>query len=487
MKEISSNITKSPADFASFVSRGKWQNAKHLKLINQLLIKMDSRKINRLLINMPPRHGKSEFISIYYPAWHLLKYPDKNIILTTYSNNFAQSFGRKVLELITQNSTIFKTKLKSKAKSSSNFEFENHKGGMLCIGAGSSLTGRGAHLLIIDDPVKNNTEAKSRNKRNSIWDWFVSTVLTRLEPDANAILLMTRWHSDDLSGKILERLPSKKYSNEHNQKLHLNEWVHLSLPAFALPKDPIGRCDGEPLWKNRYDVAALNNIRQNLGAYWFNALYQQNPVQHENAMFKREHFKYFSEDNEYYYLNLDNGTNKHIRKSDCLVNATMDLAISTKENSDFTVAIVFAQTLDHEILILEVIRTKITAPEQIKLIKNLSSRWALCVIGIESVQYQAAFIQLLQRDGFNVKPLKPNKDKVFRAQGMAIRLCNGSVYFRTKADWLTEFEQELLFFPESTHDDQVDAFAYIDNLIIPGKKLMPRGASPIKSKLTAGF
>jgi len=299
------------------------------------------------------------------------------------------------------------------------------------------------------------------------------------------VMLMTRWHPDDLCGRLLEkfRIITPENINFANNS---NAWMHISLPAIARDNDPLGRKLGEALWPERFDLEELLNIKSQLPAQWFQAMYQQDPVQQEDSLFKSKDFRYFTQNNDFYILGGDTNYEKTIYKDDCIVQISVDLAVKIKESSDYTVAIVFAITPDGRILILDIFRDKITGIEQIRALVSLYEKWNACTMGIESVQFQTAIIYQLQDMGYNIKELKPIRDKSVRAQGISIRLSNGRVYFRAKAKWLNEFEKELLQFPGGKHDDQVDAFAYIDKMIITNKGMLPAGKSHRKD-ITNGF
>jgi len=364
---------------------------------------------------------------------------------------------------------------------------DGHRGGMHSTGAGSSVTGRGADLLIIDDPIKNSDEAKSLVRRNNLWDWFNTTAMTRLEPNAAVVLLMTRWHRDDLCGRLLDSENYIPYSEFQSGTSSGKRWVHLPLPAIAGDNDILGRNPGEALWNERYLIEQLEDNKMQMGSYWFEAMYQQEPVREEDAMFKKEDFRYFSEQGDFYILSNDNSTRQSIYKPDCIIMASADLAVSTKETADYTAIIVFAVTPDFQILILDVYRHRVNGRAVINLFESVRQRWEPRIWGVESVHFQNVVIDQLSDRGLNVKRLSPNgKDKRTRAQGIALRLENHSVFFRAGAEWLPEFEKELLHFPGGTHDDQCDAFAYIDFLIHKRSTALPTGISNRKN-ITMGY
>ena len=208
---------QSPAHFATLASLGRWRIADHLGLLNRKLLDVAEGRINRLLITMPPRHGKSEFASKYFPAWFLGRYPEKRVILASYEADFASQWGRKVRDLLEHHgSRLFGVMVRHDSKAADRWELADHGGGMQTAGVGGAITGKGADLLIIDDPVKNAEQANSDVYREKTWEWYTSTAYTRLEPGGAVILIQTRWHEDDQIGSTrlnsshitLSRMPS---------------------------------------------------------------------------------------------------------------------------------------------------------------------------------------------------------------------------------------------------------------------------------------
>lgn len=461
-EELSRLPRCTPAWLATIVSGKQWEFQPHLQLIDQALVNAANGKAKRIIINMPPRHGKSELISKYFPFWYLGNYPDKRIMLTSYGSEFATSWGKKVRDMIDiYGNIMFDVQIDKSSRSAHDFKLENHQGGMNCIGAGGSITGKGADLMIIDDPVKNDAEANSKTIRDSIWEWYTTTAYTRLEPDGVLIIIMTRWHEDDLCGRIIRE-----------EGINFKQiWTYINLPAIAEENDILSRKPGEALWKKRFSIEKLEEIKKTIGNYWFSSLYQQRPSTLEGGIFNIKHFRYFSEKDGVYILHSD--TQQKYIKNKCHIYAVMDLAASVKETADYTVLIVFAVTEHFDILILDVFRERVEGAEHLKLVERTYHKWNPISIGIESVQYQIALVQSAKRKGVPVKALYPDKDKVSRSLAIAARMEAGSVYFREQASWLATFEDELLHFPNATHDDQVDAFAYCATMIKPISNTLP--------------
>lgn len=274
----------SPVEFAIRTSRGRYQPAKHLWLLNEYLLKVSKGEITRLMICMPPRHSKSMTTSEYFPAWYLGKYPDRSVILTSYESDYAASWGRKVRGLIEEyGSSMFPHEITTRkdSRAANRWNIEGHTGGMYTAGAGGALTGKGGELIIIDDPHKNDQEAASPTIQEKIWDWYQATLLTRLHPGGCIILILTRWHTGDLAGRLLE----------HEGE----DWTVLSLPAIAEENDMLGREPGEPLWPERFPLPFLNKIKSTQRPFFWSALYQQRPYDEEGGMFQPEWFEIVDE------------------------------------------------------------------------------------------------------------------------------------------------------------------------------------------------
>jgi predicted phage terminase large subunit-like protein len=302
------------------------------------------------------------------------------------------------------------------------------------------------NCLIIDDPVKNAEEANSKTYRDKAAEWYKSTAYTRIEPGGAVVIIQTRWHEDDLSGRLLTEEPDK--------------WTVISLPALADHADPLGRQPGEPLFPKRYDVPALEEIKRTLGGYWWNALYQQRPQSQEGGLFKQQYFKYWKP--------MDNGYDlghKKIPTSTCRIFQTCDPAASTKTTADYFVLSTWAQTKDNDLVLLDVLRARLEGPDQVSLFRQQYHRWSPAFQAVESVGLGKTLYQLLVREGLPIRELKPDRDKVTRALPAAARMEAGTIYFPANAPWLADFESELLTFPTGVHDDQVDTLSYAVQLI----------------------
>lgn len=260
--------------------------ARHLEMLNRKLVDVAEGRTRRLIVTMAPRHGKSECISKYFPAWYIGRFPERRVILTSYEADFAANWGRKVRDLLDEfGPEYFGVRVRRDSSAANRWDLEGHAGGMVTAGVGGPITGRGADIFICDDPIKNAEEAASEAIRERNKDWWRSTAYTRLEPGGSAVIVCTRWHHDDLAGWLIA-------GGAGDGDGAASAWEVLNLPALAEDDDPLGREPGEALWPERYDRAALDEIRRsaNVGEYFFAAMYQGRPVPKSGGMFKTSWF-----------------------------------------------------------------------------------------------------------------------------------------------------------------------------------------------------
>lgn len=394
----------------------------------------------RLMIFMPPRHTKTETVTVRYGAYRLEQNPKLNIILGCYNQKLANRFSRKTLR-VAKNRIAMSTDRKAVE------EWETALGGGLrAVGVGGGITGFGGDLIMIDDPVKNREEAESQTYRDKVWDWFNDDLYTRLEPGGAIVLTMTRWHDDDLAGRLIKEM--KEEGGE--------QWEIVSLPAIAEENDPMGRRPGEALCPARYDEAKLAAVQKKLGAYSFAALYQQRPTPREGSLFKRD---WFGKDQF-----LD-------RAPDGLRWARgYDLAVSTKTSADYTATFRCAFTKQGDLIIDGGFRKRIEFPEQLRLVVKKMVAEKNTRHGIEKALHGQALVQALRRvpavRGIPLKEIRPDTDKFTRALGWADLAEEGRVYI-VRGNWNDELLDEMFRFTGKgdAHDDQVDAISIAVNML----------------------
>ena len=264
-EKVIKNIWKAyPHSLAYHLSGHKWYPYKWLKYVSKLVTTAILSGNQRIMINAPPRHGKSELLSHYLPVWYFENFPDKNIILTSYGQELASKFGRQIRNEFEQSADMLNTKLS--ADSTAAHRFNTTQGGqLLCSGIGGPLTGFGGHLILVDDTVKNWEDGNSPQRLAQDAEWFTNTLRSRLEPGGSIIILMTRWNVEDLTGVLLQ---------DYGEK-----WTHISLPAIALEGDPLGRKVGEALCPERFPIDVLNQWQEEMPASVWEANYQQSPTE----------------------------------------------------------------------------------------------------------------------------------------------------------------------------------------------------------------
>jgi predicted phage terminase large subunit-like protein len=456
----------------------------------------------RLMLLMPPRHGKSELASKNFPAWHLGRHPDHEFIACSYNLSLAMGFSRKVKQIMEDASYagVFpNTKLDPNNQSTEEWGLANARGGYVAAGIGGPITGKGATCLVIDDPVKNAEEADSGDAREKIWEWYLSTAYSRLAPGGGVLIIQTWWHDDDLAGRIQQMMAT------HAEDEDVDQFEVVKYPAIATqdeyldpttleivyehtPGASLLRSKGEALHPARYDIKKLNKIRalnrkdDGSDGRWWSALYQQNPVPDDGSYFTKDQFK--------------RAPLPPLKK--CNVVIAWDFAISEKKQNDYTVGTVLLQDSDDMLHVAEVVRFRSgDASFIVESILNLSSRWAAPsqVIGFEDGQIFRALKTLLtkrmrERKMYpSTEELKPITDKMARARAIQGRMQQGMVSFNETAEWYDTVRGEMLRFPAGVHDDCVDSLAWAAILAVgkePPRKEEPKKMKSWRDKLSGG-
>lgn len=447
--------------FIEYDGRGAWQPAKHLELLCEKLEAVERGELLRLMVFMPPRHGKSEVVSKKFPAWFLGRNPDKEIIISSYSADLAYDFSRIARNTFREwGPKLWDLELADDSGAVGRWGIKGHRGGLVAAGVGGPITGRGAHVAIIDDPFKNYEEAASETIRKRVLNWYKSTLRTRLAPGGAIVLVMTRWHEKDLAGELQAAMEDG--SGE--------QWEIIDLPAIAKENDILGRKPGEPLWPERYSLSELQSTKTTLGSYLWSALYQQKPSPAAGNKFKRAWFRYFDivDDQVILYTPGEDEGVKKFQLNQCWCFQTCDPAASTKTSADYFVLGTWLVTPHKDLLLRDIIRMRLEGPDQPKLFEQGYQRWRPKLQGVETKSMGITLFQDLRRKGLPVIDLKAETDKETRALPVMARMEAGTVYFLKNAPWLGNYEDELLMFPNGEHDDQVDVTSYA-GIIIAGK------------------
>jgi predicted phage terminase large subunit-like protein len=403
-------------DLLDFVPRvtPRWQRPTHLRRIAEAVHEAETRPI-RLLVSVPPRHGKTELI-LHTIAWWLIRHPEQTIVYASYSADIARSKSRLARDYARR------AGVKLRDDSTALNEWRTPEGGgLIATGVGGPLTGHGAHLLIVDDPHKNRAEAESQTIRDTIHEWFTSTAMSRIEPGGSVIVVHTRWHPDDLIGRL---------ENDAETR-----WDYINLPAL----DPE---TGDALWPDRWPVEAIVRRKAEVGEYDAASLYDGNPRPRGGQVFAEPT----------YYDELPSGGYR--------VGIGLDLAYSAKTKSDYSV-IVVGQMHGDTFYVTNVVREQKSADAFAPVLnetcgshKGVQPRWYCS--GTEK-----GVADLLGKLGTMIDARTTNADKFVRAQPVAARWNMGKVLVKRNAPWTSAFVAEVTKFTgvNDPHDDQVDALA----------------------------
>ncbi|GBR27590.1 phage terminase large subunit TerL [Komagataeibacter oboediens DSM 11826] len=412
------------------------------RLLCERLDAVERGEIKRLMVFMPPRHGKSELTSKRFPAWFLGRNPTKQIITASYGATLAQGFGRDVRNIVAspEFGALFPG-VGVASDSAARDNWHTNKGGVYtAMGVGGGLTGKGAHVALIDDPVKDRQDAESPIIREAAWDWYRSVLRTRLMPNGAIVLVLTRWHPDDLAGRLLAEMENGTGE----------EWEVLSLPAICnSDHDALHRGIGEALWPKVFPVAELKNIEKSIGPREWSALYQQNPTPGEGTLFKVAMIPVVAAAPK---------TGQMVRRWDLA--ATRQ--VGTRD-PDWTVGVKLLKADDGRFYILDVVRLRGDPAEVEAAILNTAAQdggEVRIILPQDPGQAGVAQVQYLTRklSGYTVDSIRETGDKATRAAPFSSQTNVGNVCL-VKAPWNRAYLEELAAFPSGAHDDQVDASA----------------------------
>jgi predicted phage terminase large subunit-like protein len=426
-----------------------YRAASHHRLIASKLEAVARGEIDRLMIACPPRHGKSELASKRFIAWLLGGDPTKTIITASYNSDIAGDFGREVRNIVgsPEFGRVFDgVELASDSRASD--RWHTSKGGSyVAAGVGTAITGRGAHVLVIDDPHKDREEADSDTMRRRVKDWYTSTAYTRLAPGGAVIVIATRWHEDDLSGWLLSQAENGG-----------DDWHLIDLPALALDDDQMGRDAGEPLWPQAFDKPRLERIRANLPSRDWSALYQQRPTPDDGEFFLKDWLRHY-----------DDKPADLVKRVPMRIIGASDYA--TKDGAgDYTVHGVFGIDHDGDVHVLDWWRKQATSLVWAKAMCDLMDKWKprewLEEKGVIA-NTMAGLLDQMQRDRRLFIPRKglpstgAQGNKAAKAQAIRGMFEMGKVWLPKDGGWVPDLITEMMKFDAGKHDDQVDVLSLI--------------------------
>lgn len=429
----------------------------------------DGTPVHNLLITMPPRHAKSTFGTVLFPSYFMARNPHRYVMSSSYNAQLATDFGRQVRAVVEQSQVqqAFPDFTLSQESRAADVWRTEVGGAYFGVGVGGTTSGRPANLLLVDDPIKSREDAESMTQRNKTWNYYTSALATRLQPEANGappkqIVILTRWHPDDLAGRLQQTEDWKE-----------GRWKHINFQAitekpvrktrYKLPKDhplylQVGTSipEDEPshgevmeetaLWPERFSLEDLKR-RERLNPREFASLYQQQPYIEGGNIIRTEWWQKYPAD----------------LKPESFVSLVIavDTAFKKTESSDYSVAAIAGLDRNGDIYLVDIIRAKYDFPELKQRMIRLNTQWrgrGLRAFYVEDKASGQSLIQELKREsGMSVIPYKVVHDKVARVNAILPLIEGGRVFIPDEAPWLDDFIDEAVSFPNGNHDDQVDA------------------------------
>lgn len=453
------------------VTKSTYEAARFHREVAEALEAVERGEITQLIFAMPPRHGKTQLATKNFAAWLSGRHPEWNIAVASYSDTMAEDMGADTRAIMTGGpfKQVFTAhKLRRGGTSKSNIQTD--KGGRLVfVGRGGALTGRGADALLIDDLYKDHEEARSQTIRDQAWNWFTKVAMTRRMGKKLVVITMTRWHSDDIVGRITDP------ENPCYNAIEAKKWKIIRLPAIAEEDDPLGRAEGEVLWPERFDMDFMQS-QQRLDPLGFAALYQQRPTVADGVLFRRETIQMYQPDD---------------LPSELRIYCSSDHAVATGQRNDYTVMFKVGVDRQNNIWVLDCFRAKVAADKAVEAMLAMASGkqkpllwWAERGHISKSIGPFLRKRMLETGTYINLVEVTPATDKEQRAQSIVARVAMGKVYFPSGKLWTEKVVNEMLAFPSGLHDDAVDALAYIglglQSQFAPGRDHAKDGAKPPK-------
>jgi predicted phage terminase large subunit-like protein len=417
---------------------------KHHRILADMLMGLENGSKDRACVNIPPRHGKSQLVSIFFPAWFLGRNPDKKVMMVSHTTDLAVDFGRKVRNLLglQDYKDIFPTvQLATDSKSAGRWN-TNMGGEYYACGVGSALAGRGAHLLLVDDP---HSEQDVINGNFSVfekaYEWFTFGARTRLMPGGRVAIIQTRWHMDDLTGRVVKDMSQNDKSDQYEV---------VEFPAIIEVKDKESEeLIEKPLWPEFFDLAALERTKASMPLFQWNAQYQQQPTAEEAAIVKREWWQIWEKENppmcEYIIMSLDSAAEKHNR-ADFTALTTWGVFFNEDTNA-------------HNIILLNSIKERLEFPELKELAMEQYTMWDPDAFIVEKKSSGVALYQEMRRMGLVIQEYTPHRgsgDKLARLNSVSDIIASELVWV-PQTRWAEEVIEEIAGFPFMSNDDLVDS------------------------------
>jgi predicted phage terminase large subunit-like protein len=442
LNEIRKELAKkSYSDYVSYVHQKRYTHAPHTIYVCDVIQNaIEKKKLMRdgviptenqyLAFNMPPRHSKSMSITETAPSYYLGQFPEDRIIEISYNDTFARKFGKKNKEKVRQfGKELFGIEIAKDSSAHDEWALNNNIGGMISRGVLSGITGQGADLMIIDDPIKNREEADSETHRDKIWDEWIDSFSSRLHPGAIVILILTRWHEDDLQGRLL--------NPEYGQPLN---WQVYNFPLEAEENDILNRPMGEPLWPERYGKLFIEERKRYPSS--FNSLYQGRPSSQEGNILKREWWRYYDK----------------LPKLAVKI-MSVDATFKDEKDSDYVSIQVWGK-IGADAYLIDRVKARMNFPTTLQAIRNMKRKHKdVGAILVEDKANGPAIISMLQSEIGGIIAINPQGGKVARVNAVSPYIEAGNVYIPRQTEWVHDFVEECASFPKGKNDDDVDSMS----------------------------
>jgi len=443
--EEEDTLQKTRDDLIEFCKKMQpdYKVGRHHRILADQLMALEDGSKDRVCVNIPPRHGKSQLVSIFYPAWFLGRNPDKKVMMVSHTTDLAVDFGRKVRNLIATeayNEIFPEVALAVDSKSAGRWN-TNFGGEYFACGIGSALAGRGADLLLVDDP---HSEQDVINGNFSVfekaYEWFTFGARTRLMPGGRVAIVQTRWHMDDLTGRVTNDMVKNEMADQYEI---------VEFPALLDAEDVDGKPIMKPLWPEFFDLAALERTKASMPAFQWNSQYQQKPTAEEASIVKREWWGIWPHDQpphvEYVIMSLDAAAEKHNR-ADYTALTTWGVFFNENENA-------------HHLILLDSIKKRLEFPELKQLSMDEYTKWEPDAFIVEKKSAGTAIYQEMRRMGLPVQEYTPHRgtgDKLARLNSVADIIASGMAWVPSTR-WADELVEEIAGFPFMSNDDLVDS------------------------------
>lgn len=419
----------------------KWKPSRFHKdlcdRVQEFVEKPTDKAYEIMIINTPPQHGKSTTLTETLPSWYIMKHPDHSVIQVSYGDDLAERFGKRNLEKVKEFGNIFGVEVDPKKATSREFQIKGHKGRMISKGIGSGLTGHSGHLIVIDDPVKNREQADSERTRDAVWNEFIDSIVSRTQAGSKIVLIMTRWHEDDLAGRILENMPD------------ITTYVNYECECEHPEDDPLGRNEGEALcpemgkgdeWLKEFK--AVFTSEQGMRSWY--ALYQGHPTIQEGNILKKEWWQYYDP--------------AKTPKFDQMV-MSVDATFKDGERNDFVAISVWGK-VENRIYLVKMINEHLNFNGTIHKMRLLKAHYPrIGAIYVEDTANGTAIIQTLSHEILGIIPVSPDKSKEARVNAVSFFIEAGNVYLPEGDPITYKFVEQCAKFPNDKHDDMVDSMS----------------------------